>query len=443
MRGLIIARTARSVLHFWAMLLFALLFSGLMTVGSVESLHAAEFRGDTTITIDSNEVIDDDLFVSGETVTINGTVKGNLFTSGTTVTVNGTVEGSLFAGGRTVILNGVVEGSAYIGSYAFTMGEEAQIGHNLNYGGFSLTMKDGSQIGRSLYGGGYQFLLDGSVANDVIVGSGALELNGYVGGDVHGVVGGADESTPSYMPTFEGAVPAVAQGLRVSDNAEVVGDLSITVSSATAENVPPFYSLANTQLRWAMGEIIALFIIGLLFLYMRPTLLQNASTAAQSQPLFSLGIGFLMMLIAIAAVPIVIALLVPLAILGGWFTFGQLLGDIVGLGIVSLLFAVGVFLFTAGMLTKIIVAYSGGRLLVGSLVSGDVSRGPIAFLALAVGVIIYIALRMLPFGAGWFIGLLVTLIGLGALYLAIRGRSTLDVATEPVARGMMQEAPST
>ncbi len=409
----------------WSLLGLSLLLGISLVVLAARPLYATDFRGGDTITIGENEVIDDDLFISGDVVTVNGTVKGNLFASGGAITINGHVEGSLFGAGRTLLLNGQVDGSAYVGGYALALGDGAQIGRNLNFGGFSLTTEGGSAIGRSLYGGGYQFLLNGAIENDVAVGSGALELNGTVGGDVRGSVGSPGEGTPAiYMPEFEGAVTAVEPGLRVSEGAKIGGNLTIEQMAASSQaEAAPFYSPANLQLRWAIGEALALLIIGLLFLYMRPTFLQRSGDAVQHDLFASLGIGSLIIFIAVVAVPVALGLLVALAVIGGWLTLGNLVGDIVGLGLVTLLFAIGLFFFTAGMITKIVVAYTGGRLLVGRLVNGDEPmRGGSAIFALVLGVIIYIGLRSIQFGIGSIVGLLVTMVGLGALYLVIRGR---------------------
>ncbi len=407
---------------FWV----SLILGGLLALLAVRPLYATDFRGGDTIVVGENEVIDDDLFISGDTVTINGTVKGNLFATGTTVTINGHVKGSLFGAGRTLILNSPVDGSVYVGSYALTLGEGAQIGRNLNFGGFSLTAQPGSTIGRSLYGGGYQFLLSGAVADDVNVGSGALELNGTVGGDVRGSVGSPGEGSPSpYIPEFEGAVTPVDPGLRVREGATIGGDLNVELATATAGQAQPapFYSPANAQFRWAIGEALALLIIGLLFLYVRPSLLQQAGDAVQHNLFTTLGIGLLILFVVVVAIPLVIGILVLLAVVGGWLTLGNLLGDIVGLGAVTLIFGLGIFLFTAGMVTKIVVAYAGGRLLVQRLFPADGMSALPAALALVLGVVIYIALRSIQFGIGGIIGFLVTLVGLGALYLALRGTS--------------------
>jgi cytoskeletal protein CcmA (bactofilin family) len=414
----------------------SLLLGSLCAFVAVRPLYATDFRGGDTIIVGENEVIDDDLFISGDVVTINGTVKGNLFATGTTVTINGHVEGSLFGAGRTIILNSPVDGSVYVGSYALTLGEGAQIGRNLNFGGFSLTAQPGSTIGRSLYGGGYQFLLSGAVADDVNVGSGALELNGTVGGDVRGSVGSPGEGSPSvYMPEFEGAVTPVDPGLRVREGATIGGDLNVELTTTTADQAQPapFYSPANAQFRWAIGEVLALLIIGLLFLYLRPSLLHQAGGAVQHSLLASLGIGLLILVVVMIAVPVIIGLLVALAVVGGWLTLGQLVGDVVGLGMVTLVFGLGLFIFTAGMVTKIVVAYAGGRLLVQRLLTTEGLSAAQSTLALVLGLVIYIALRSIQFGIGGIIGFLVTLVGLGALYLAIGGtsRRTSVVVAEP------------
>ena len=44
------------------------------------------------------------------------------------------------------------------------------------------------------------------------------------------------------------------------------------------------------------------------------------------------------------------------------------------------------------------------------------------FGALAVGALLYEILRAIPFGLGWLISVLVTVIGLGAMYFALRER---------------------
>jgi cytoskeletal protein CcmA (bactofilin family) len=61
-----------------------------------------------SVTIGAQEVINDDLYLSAETVTIDGTVKGDAVVAATQITLNGTVEGDLIAVGRIITVNGTV-----------------------------------------------------------------------------------------------------------------------------------------------------------------------------------------------------------------------------------------------------------------------------------------------------------------------------------------------
>src|SRR5271157_6612866 len=66
------------------------------------------------VVIPKSVIIDDDLYVTASSFTLDGTVKGDLIAFAQTITINGTVDGSLFAAGQTIVLNGVVKGSVRI-----------------------------------------------------------------------------------------------------------------------------------------------------------------------------------------------------------------------------------------------------------------------------------------------------------------------------------------
>src|SRR3972149_640193 len=83
----------------------------------------------------------------------------------------------------------------YGGSYAMTVGPEAQIARNIYYGGFSLETEPGSAAGRGLYVGGYQLIHGGQVTGDLNFGGGAFELNGSLGGAGRG--GGSPGRSPA------------------------------------------------------------------------------------------------------------------------------------------------------------------------------------------------------------------------------------------------------
>src|SRR3712207_5635733 len=93
----------------------------------VSSAWAIETRGGQNVTIDADEVSEDDLYVGAETVRVEGTVRGDLVAAGGTVRMNGTVEGDISSAGQTGIVNGTVEDDVRIAGQALLIGEDAQI----------------------------------------------------------------------------------------------------------------------------------------------------------------------------------------------------------------------------------------------------------------------------------------------------------------------------
>ena len=114
-----------------AIILFGLLLAVLIPLASVQ---AAEFPKNPVIGKD--EVIDDDVFISGEAVIMDGTIAGTLFASGGTVTINGKVAGDAVLAGNTVVISDQAE----IGGNVFVGASEIRIAGKVN----------GSVLGRRL-----------------------------------------------------------------------------------------------------------------------------------------------------------------------------------------------------------------------------------------------------------------------------------------------------
>jgi cytoskeletal protein CcmA (bactofilin family) len=122
--------------RYWALL--ALLASfGLLALLLATPAQAADFRGGDRVVIGADEVVDDDLFIAGNVVEVNGTVTGDLFATGTEVSINGEVGGSVFLAGQSLQVNGDVQGSVYSAGYSLAIGPEAAIGRNVFFAGFS------------------------------------------------------------------------------------------------------------------------------------------------------------------------------------------------------------------------------------------------------------------------------------------------------------------
>ena len=89
----------------------ALMIAFIVALIGAPAAFAADFRTDTSISIGDDEVINDDLYLLGTNVTIDGTVNGDVFAAGNSLTVNGTVNGNVYLMGQNVTVNGTVSRS--------------------------------------------------------------------------------------------------------------------------------------------------------------------------------------------------------------------------------------------------------------------------------------------------------------------------------------------
>jgi hypothetical protein len=109
-------------------------------------------------------------------------------------------------------------------------------------------------------------------------------------------------------------------------------------------------------------------------------------------------------------------LIIILGILFGVVTLGELARAIFGVGFSGLTLALTLLWLCSAYGSKLIVAYLAGKLVLGRIApqSGDRAIWP-----LLLGVVLYVLLRSIPV-LGWLVGLLATLVGLGAMWLLFR-----------------------
>ena len=425
-------------------------------------VQAAEFDKDGLL--ESDEVIDDDLFISGEIIDINGEVNGNLLVSGNTVTLNGKVngnaiiagntihiaetaeiDGNLFVGTAVLIIDGKVTGSVFTGGASLSLNETADIGKNVFYGGYSLKAAEGSRIEKDLFAGIYQAILKGSVARDVKVGAGAFELSGSVGRDVNidlGVISNENNQSMNFMkamPFMQNLdIPdAIPVGLRISDEAEIGRNLTyscsqdlsagiqstpggeITYKAVTTAETVEKHGFLNSFLLWLMNaarKFITLLILGLLAAWLIPLLLKKTEEQIRNQPLSSAGHGALTVILGYLAAVVAAGIIFAVGILISLLTLGGLSKVIFGVGFSGLSLLVTVFTFLVSYGSKVVVAYMVGSWILSKIAPSAKGRN---YWAIVIGVILYVILSSIPF-VGWIFALAATIIGMGAMWLAYR-----------------------
>ena len=430
-------------------LLIALALVMVLSFGAVGSAKAFEFIENDDLP--AGETVDDDLFIAGDFITVNGTVNGDLFAVGTTVTINGVVNGSLVTSGQTVILNGEVSGSIYGGASVLKLGETATVGRNLYFGGFSLEIDPGASIARDLAFGGYQAILKGEVGQDVYAGAGALEISGSIGGDINAEVGGPqDGPMPFQFFIPPGATTAVQPGLRISDGAEIGGRISYISTSDQAGSIDaapaggivfstpqpdeinieasPEFGPGSEAGRVSYGlqvgnwflqrarELITLLALGALVLWLLPDLFSKVISKATTEPLPSTGWGLLTVVVGYIGAAIVAGLILALGIFFGVLTLGGLGSTIFGVGFSSLGLVMAIFVLLISYGSKLVISFWGGKWLLGKIAPQAAESKA---WALVIGVVIYVLLRAIPI-LGWIFGVVVTLIGMGAMWLVFQ-----------------------
>ncbi len=410
--------------------------------GFTATAKAVEFDEDGIL--EEGEIIDDDLFIGGDIVEINGTVNGDVFASGSIVKVNGTINGSLASGAQTILINGKVSGSVYAGSMTITLGPDTEIGRNMFYGGFNLNAEEGSIIHRDLLVGAYQALLSGEIGRDVQAGVGALDIDGSIGNNVRAEVASpSDGQPPQIYPSPPGIDTIAPAGIRVSEEAEIGGSLYYKSSEDQARAIaitPPggiefdYDPQVNPNVdspdpdeigsrlvgAWLLKQVrvfITLMLLGGLIIWQLPGLLNKVSEKAEKEVMPSLGWGLVSIMVVYLGALLAGGLIVASAIFFGVITLGELSRVILTVGFTSLGLIMAGFGLLVSYGSKLVVSYLVGKLLMRWL-APKYEDQPIW--SMLIGIFLYTFLRAIPLGFGLVIGICVTLVGIGAIWLTYR-----------------------
>ncbi len=271
-------------------------------------VYAFDGRGGDKVVIQSGQVVNDDLYVGANQFVLDGTVNGDLVAFGQIVTVNGTVNGDLITAAQTVVINGTITGAVRAAGSVLFVGEKAKIGKDLLAAGYSLETRPGSSVGRDIVVASGQTLLAGDATRNVTAYTGALQIDGTVGGNVKAEVGETNQTQAGPPPgMFMGPstvpVPLVKQGLTVDPAARIAGNLQYTqnadlvfpagVISGSVTRVPrpvekaqptPQQTLGLKVGAWVLGSarsLITLILLGLLLAWLFPLFLKSVSEKLQ------------------------------------------------------------------------------------------------------------------------------------------------------------------
>lgn len=425
-------------------LALGLLLTAVLLLLLAPTASATEIRGGDTVVISAGETVNDDLYLAGNRIVIDGVVNGDLIAGAAEVVINGEVTGDLLAGASMIMINGRVGDDVRAAGALLQLGPEAQVGDEIMNTGSALVLERGSQVGGDVNFFGGQATIDGAIGGDLRSSSAGLTFNGSVAGDLDATVGSADSqfafNPMQFMPNAP-AMPPTVPGLQVGPDAEIGGSVNLDVPDpATAAAVPDDFEATVTvsptttdepapnpfldYLSEFAGRFLVLFLAGAAIVWLLPGLLRDSAARLAAEPWASLGWGALLYFLVpllLFAVGLGVGLL---ALLLGLIGLGGVGGTLFFYTLLVLAAAMLLFAVVLGLLAKVVAGYAIGR----ALLRGRAQDGP--WLPLVVGVLIVALLAALPF-VGWLANWLFSAFGLGALWLAWRGRGTAVAA--PVA----------
>jgi len=354
------------------LILLALLFSFGATKVSAET----RTNENGSVTVAKNEVINDDLFAAGQSVTIDGTVNGDVFAGGQTVTVNGIINGNLHIGANSVTMTGSVKGNSYIGAANISL-NSAILGGSLIAGSGNISIDKGSVVAGSILAGSGNISLDSQVRRNVYIGAGAATIgaDAVIGKNLYYQVGGNGN----------------VNDIQISPGAKIAGG----IYKSTPQFTPPPVSKSqvSSAFKTADSGIKLISFLGALvigFLYMRLFKNHFSKSAETVSKSFwkSFGIGFL---ITVAAIPAFIIMTIT----------------IIGLPLAGVAF---LFLMIGIYLAKIVVGFA-----LGSWISAKLKWNKLSpFWVMALGLFVIYILKVIPV-IGGIVSITVLWAGLGAL----------------------------
>ncbi len=359
---------------------------------------AFDARSSDQVTVSSDEVVNEDLYLAGRTVLSNGTVNADVFAAGQLVTIGGVIANGLTAAGQTLILNAEVgHGVRAAGS---TIDFGGSTGRDLMVAGSTITLTEHANVGGDLALGAETAVLRGSVQGNLRGAAEELIIEGSIGGNVD-----------VHVETL-----VIRPGASIGGNLTYTGQTEADIPAGTVEGDVTFTERAQQEWRrdarrglgalaplalffaslaWNVIAYLMAFITGLVLILLMPRRMAGATGAMRTDTGPVAGWGALALFVTPLA-----AIIVSITIVG------------LSLGIIALLLW-GILLYLAQLPVGILV----GHLILGhrrSLNSKGFMIG-----SLALGLLILALIRVIPV-LSFFVWLAIAIFGLGAFVVGER-----------------------
>ena len=194
-----------------------------------------------------------------------------------------------------------------------------------------------------------------------------------------------------------------------------------TISAVRSRASRPIFVSEGFWLWGLLRNLVTILLLGALALWLAPGVFSRAQEQMKQRSLASIGVGLIMLVAVLFAIPMISIALVMLGLIFSLTTLIDIAGIWFGLGFATLGFAAALFFTLFLWAGKLLLSYIIGSWLLARISpQATVNR----FGALALGALVFAILAALPFFIGFLFSFVADLAGAGALWYAWRATKT-------------------
>lgn len=369
--------------------IYLLAFSFLFFVPSMSQAYV--IKSADFIYVAKDEVIEGNLYFSGKSINIEGQVLGDVIGIAPNIQINGQIKGDLISVSQNLIINGQIDGNLRAVSSVNNI--NGSVGKNINFLGETIILGKDSFVGQ-----------------DLLIKTIGLELNGKIGGSVHGgsynsLINGQVEKNinlvtdnikrKKYSSSLEFGESAIVSGSLEYKSGNPAKLKDEVVKGKITHRLPEKQNQSTNKTSKTIYLILSSFLVAILLnklfknkvdKFKKIILEKKQNLILPGSIILLLGpIAFFLVAITIIAFPVAL------------------------IGLVIWLLAI--------FLSRILIA-----ILVGDYIFKLIKKEKISdYLKILGGVFVSFLIFSLPF-VGWFFSLISIIVGLGAFYFIIKNK---------------------
>lgn len=255
-------------------------------LNNTTSALAITIRSGDSVYIAEDQKNLQDLYLFGNTVTIDAPVRNDLITAGNSVTINGDVTGSVMTAGSDVYIRSRVGNT--LRAAGGTVAISAPVNRDALIAGGNIRIAKSASISGDLLIAGGQIQIDAPVKGQVYIYGGDVTINNTIGGNVKGKIGALTLGSKALINgnlSYESENKAVIQ-----KGALVKGKNEFKKTEEPKKQPKGLTAFVTTGTLYKLAIDI---VISLLLIFFLPVLLKKLLGQIVNAPLSKLGSGFL------------------------------------------------------------------------------------------------------------------------------------------------------